>query len=345
MTQYRKIVADSFGGPDVLRLVEDAPLPVPGDGEVRVAIDAAGIGFTDTAVRRGKYFAYRDGTPFTPGYDFIGTVDALGAGVSGLQVGDRVADIPVTGSYATHIVRPASQLAPVTRELDPTIAVCVPLVWLTAWQMLVRLRPIPKGSWILVVGAGGGVGTAMLELARHLGLRAIGTCGQHDFAQVEERGGVPLDYNDPALVAKVREISGGGVAAAFDAMGGASARAAHACTVKGGMFVGYGAQDLLTGNGTLLGTMLDFARYKLLWNRPQWLGGRGMSCFYIITDHREAHPEQFDEDAAYLCNALADGTLRPPEIQRIGLSGVQAAHERLEEGSPDAKFIIDMTLE
>ncbi|MDE2442219.1 MAG: alcohol dehydrogenase catalytic domain-containing protein [Betaproteobacteria bacterium] len=345
MADFRRVVADRFGKPDVLRLVEGEPMPTPQSGEVRVAIEASGIGFTDTAVRRGKYLAYRGGTPFTPGYDLIGTVDALGPGVTSLAVGDRVADIPVVGGYASHIVRPASQLVRITKALDPAIAACVPLVWMTAWQMLVRIRPIPSGSWILIGSAGGGVGTAMLELARYLGLRTIGTCSPRDFAKVRARGGLPIDDNDSDLVGKVRATAQGGVAAAFDAMGGSSARMAHSCISPGGMFVSYGAQDLLKGTGSIFGTLVDFIHYKLLWNRPAWLGGYGISRFYLITDQRKLYPEQFEEDVRFLCEALADGRLEPPEVQRIGLSGVREAHEQLERHSVPKKFVIDMSLE
>ncbi|MBY0392343.1 MAG: alcohol dehydrogenase catalytic domain-containing protein, partial [Novosphingobium sp.] len=116
-----------FGGPEVLQLVTEDTLPVPGPGEVRVKVLAAGTGFTDTFIRMGRYPDFKGPLPFTPGYDLVGVVDALGEGVTGPAVGTMVADMSVVGGYTQYALRPASSLVPVPEGIDPAEAVCLPL--------------------------------------------------------------------------------------------------------------------------------------------------------------------------------------------------------------------------
>ena len=114
---FDRIVARAFGGPEVLAVEHVAALPQPGPGEARLRVEAAGVGYTDTILRRGRYAAYTGGLPLTPGYDVVGTVDAIGAGVTAVAIGDRVADMPVSGAYSQYLVRPAAGLVPVPAEL------------------------------------------------------------------------------------------------------------------------------------------------------------------------------------------------------------------------------------
>src|SRR5208337_3696639 len=177
-----------FGGPEVLELAEEPTVPDPGPGEVRIKVLAAGTGFTDTFIRRGRYPDFRGPLPFTPGYDLVGTVDAVGPGVPEERLGQTVADLCVTGGYSQYAIRPARYLVPVPNGVDPAEAVCIPLAYLTAYQMLTRFRQLSPGASILAIGASGTVGTALLDLARHFGLNAIGTCSAVNMAVVESFG-------------------------------------------------------------------------------------------------------------------------------------------------------------
>jgi NADPH:quinone reductase-like Zn-dependent oxidoreductase len=178
---WRHLRIAQFGGPEVLQLVEEPTLPEPGPGEVRIKVLAAGTGFTDTMIRRGRYPDFKGPLPFTPGYDLVGVVDKRGAGVVAPREGEMVADLCVVGGYAQYAIRPSGFLVPVPDGIDLAEAVCIPLAYLTAFQMLTRCRRLPSGAAILVIGASGTVGTALLDLARHLGLKAIGTCRQRTF--------------------------------------------------------------------------------------------------------------------------------------------------------------------
>src|ERR1700688_1332946 len=205
-----------FGGPEVLKMVDEPTIPEPGSGEVRIRVLAAGTGFTDTMIRRGRYPDFKGRLPFTPGYEIVGVVEKIGSGVTAQLEGQMVADLCVVGGYAQYAIRPAGFLVPVPEGVDPAEAVCIPLAYLTAFQMLTRYRNLPPGATILVIGASGTVGTALLDLARHFGLKAIGTCSAANLATVERFGAAAIDYRAGDFVASVRVLTGNaGVEAAF----------------------------------------------------------------------------------------------------------------------------------
>ena len=172
----------------------------------------------------------------------------LGSGVVSPRKGQIVADLCVVGGYAQYAIRPARFLVPVPDGIDAAEAVCIPLAYLTAFQMLTRYRRFFPGDMILVVGASGTVGTAMLDLARHFGLKAIGTCSAANLAAVERFDATAIDYRAGDFVASVRELTAGrvggaGVDAAFDAIGGSHFGRSFACLAPGGILIGYGSQN------------------------------------------------------------------------------------------------------
>src|ERR1700722_1814312 len=167
---WQKIIISKFGGPEVLDLTEESAIPEPGPGEVRIKVLAAGTGFTDSFIRRGRYPDFKGPVPFTPGYEIVGVVDKIGADVTSPREGECVADLCVVGGYAQYDLRPARWLVIVPDGVDPAEAACIPLAYLTAYQMLTRFRRLPAGAKILVIGASGTVGTALLDLARQFRL-------------------------------------------------------------------------------------------------------------------------------------------------------------------------------
>ena len=255
---------------------------------------AAGTGFTDTLIRRGRYPDFKGPLPFTPGYDLVGVVEKTGPGVTAQLAGQMVADLCVVGGYAQYAIRPARFLVPVPDGVDPAEAVCIPLAYLTAYQMLTRYRHLPRGATILVIGASGTVGTALLDLARHLGLKAIGTCSAANLAMVERFGATAIDYRAGDFVAAVRRLTAGrkggvGVDTAFDAIGGAHFARSFACLAPGGLLVGYGAQTMAVGGAGLASAALGLARLKL-WNALSGLFGGRRAVFYSITARRDDAP-------------------------------------------------------
>src|SRR6204780_2765277 len=235
---WQEVRIARFGGPEVLDVVQHDDVPRPGPGEVRIKVVAAGTGFTDSFIRRGRYPDYKGPLPFTPGYELVGVVEKAGSDVVSPREGQIVADLCVVGGYAQYAIRPARFLVAVPDGVDAAEAVCIPLAYLTAFQMLTRYRRLSAGEMILVIGASGTVGTALLDLARHFGLKAIGTCSAANLSTVEKLGASAIDYRTDDFVTSVREltagrIGGAGVDAAFDAIGGSHFDRSFACLAPG----------------------------------------------------------------------------------------------------------------
>jgi NADPH:quinone reductase-like Zn-dependent oxidoreductase len=333
-----------FGGPEVLELAEQPNVPTPGAGEVRIKVLAAGTGFTDAFIRRGRYPDFKGPLPFTPGYDLVGVVEQTGAGVATPREGQMVADLCVVGGYAQYAIRPARFLVPVPDGVDPAEAVCIPLAYLTAYQMLTRYRRLSPGATILVIGASGTVGTALLDLARHFGLTAIGTCSAANVAVVERFGATAIDYRAGDFVASVRRLTagradGGGVDVAFDAIGGAHFARSHACLARGGLLIGYGAQTMATGGESLLAAGLGMARITL-WGTFGGLFGGRRAVFYSITARRTTHPDEFKADMEALFGLLRAGAIRPVVVDRLPLSAAREVHTRIDAGGFGGKIVL-----
>jgi NADPH:quinone reductase-like Zn-dependent oxidoreductase len=338
---WKHLQISRFGGPDVLQLVEESVLPEPGFGEVRIKVLAAGTGFTDTMIRRGRYPDYKGPLPFTPGYEIVGVVEKTGAGVVAPREGETVADLCVVGGYAQYAIRPSRFLVCVPDGIDPAEAVCIPLAYLTAFQMLTRLRKLTSGATILVIGASGTVGTALLDLARHLGLKAIGTSSAANLAVIERFGAAAIDYRAGDFVTAVRQLTPGGVGVdiAFDAIGGAHFSRSFACLAPGGLLVGYGSQTMAVGGESLIAAGLGLARLKL-WNALSFLfGGRG-AVFYSITARRSTHPEEFKADMATLFQLLRVGAIHPIVIERLPLAAASEVHVRIDRGGLGGKIVL-----
>src|ERR1700675_5088297 len=284
---WQHIRITRFGGPEVLELAEESVIPDPGPGEVRIKVLAAGTGFTDSFIRRGRYPDFKGPLPFTPGYELVGIVERAGSGVAAPREGQIVADLCVVGGYAQYAIRPARFLVPVPDGVDAAEAVCIPLAYLTAFQMLTRYRRLFSGETILVIGASGTVGTALLDLSRHFGLKAIGTCSAANLTTVERLGAAAIDYRAGDFVASVRKLTAGrvggaGVGAAFDAIGGSHFDRSFACLAPGGLLVGYGSQTMAVGRESLVAAGLGLARLKM-WSAFSFLLGGRRAVFYSIT--------------------------------------------------------------
>jgi NADPH:quinone reductase-like Zn-dependent oxidoreductase len=330
-----------FGGPEVLQLVEEPGIPEPGPGEVRLKVLAAGTGFTDTMIRRGRYPDFKGPLPFTPGYDIVGIVEKLGAGVVAPLAGETVADLCVVGGYAQYAIRPARFLVQVPDGIDPAEAVCIPLAYLTAFQMLTRCRKLPSGATILVIGASGTVGTALLDLARHLGLKAIGTSSAANLPVIERFGAAAIDYHAGDFVPSVRRLTpgGAGVDIAFDAIGGAHFARSFACLAPRGLLVGYGSQTMAVGRESLIAAGLGMARLTL-WSALSFLFSGRSALFYSVTAYRSTHPGEFKADMSALFQLLRAGAIQPVVIGRLPLAAAGEVHARIDRGGLGGKIVL-----
>ena len=250
----------------------------------------------------------------------------------------------MVGGYAQYAIRPARYLVPVPDGVDPAEAVCIPLAYLTAFQMLTRYRRLPPGATILVIGASGTVGTALLDLARHLGLKAIGTCSAANLPVVERFGATAIDYRAGDFVASVRRLTAGrpggaGVDVAFDAIGGAHFSRSFACLAPGGLLVGYGSQTMAVGRESLLSAGLGLARLKL-WECPERPVPRPSRA---VLQHHGAPIDTSGgvrADMATLFELLRDGAIHPVVIDRLPLAAARDVHARIDSGGLGGKIVL-----
>src|SRR5512145_1188355 len=211
----RVVQLRGFGGPEELDVV-DAPQPTAGRGEVRVRVLASGVEYTDVVIRRHLYpQTMRRQPPFVLGYDVVGEIDQLGEGVRGFQLGDRVADLTVLGSNAAYRTLRANRLTRVPAGVDAAEAAALILSWTTAYQLLHRAARVQPGQRVLVHGAAGAVGQALLTLGKMAGLELWGTARGEHATIVRKLGATPIDYQREDFT----RVLPGGFDVVFDGVG------------------------------------------------------------------------------------------------------------------------------
>lgn len=337
----RRVVATRRGGPEVLEIVEDG-LPEPEREQVRVRILATGVSFADLLMREGVHPETPHGT-ITLGWDLIGVIDKLGADVSGVIQGDTVAALPMLGGYADYICLRPDQLVAVPTSLDPAEAVAMVLNYITAYQMLHRSAKAQPGQRILIHGAGGGIGTALLQLGRLLDLTMYGTVSQRSFETVTTFGGIPIDYIHADFVKEIEQLTDDGVDIAFDGIGGAHVWRSFKSVRPGGTVVAYGLTSSLRGGRLAGGLRHRFhgITKPLLYAVLAWcLPGRRRIRAYSIQRRMWRHPDWFREDLTTLFELLGDGKIKPLIAARMPLAKAKQAHELLAGGSVTGKIVL-----
>lgn len=337
--KYSHVLLTRFGEPTyAFKMVED-DLPEPHEGQVRVKILATGVAYADVMMRRGVYPG-APALPFTPGYDMVGVVDGVGSGVRALSSGQMVVALTFFGSYSQYICLSAADLVVVPEGVDPVEASCLPLNYFTAYQLLHRIAKVKLGQRILIYGAAGGVGTALLQLGRLAGLQVYGTASASKQELVTQLGAIPLDYKSEDVVARVRELTGGGVDAVFDGIGGAHIVQSFQTLRKGGLLVSYGVSSVPTGI-TLTSALVRFMvphllRVTLLSALPN---GKRANMYTLSAQINKKHPERI-QDLGVLLELLSQGKIAPIIGKRLTLQEVAVAHELLEHGQVQGKLVL-----
>ncbi len=328
----RVVQVRSFGGPDALEVV-NVPLPTVGRGEVRVRVLASGMEYTDTLIRRHLYpQTMRRRPPFVMGYDVVGEIDQLGEGVRGFQVGDRVADMTVVGSNAAYCTLRADHLARVPAGVDAAEAATLILSWTTAYQLLHRAAQVQPGQRVLVQGAAGAVGQALLVLGKQAGLELWGTARRDHAALIRELGATPIDYKREDFTRSLP----GGFDVVFDGVGEFGYRRSFAAVKPGGLVCAYGYSASVQAQQRMPRILMTIARLYF-W---RWLPGGKRGRFYSINLMRALHPAWFKEDLERLFDLLASGAIHPRVAERISFDDVAEAHRRLETGGLEGKLVL-----
>ena len=343
-TSILEIVMPGVTEPAGLQL-QQRTLPAPTTGQALVRIDASGVSFAEQAMRKGLYPG-QPKFPFVPGYDFVGTVLAVGPGVAQELIGTRVAAVTKTGGWATHTLVPALDLVPVPADLDPALVETVIVNGVTAWQMLYREAQVKAGQTILVHGANGGVGTVLCQLALHAGIRVIGTAASQHHDALRKMGVEPVDYATSDLMARIRALAPGGVAAAFDHLGLESSRLSFGLLAPGGSLISYGTAAGLNDPSrakltTLITVFVQLIGQLTLWNALP--NARHASFYNFWAGHTVglgAFRRRFRDDLTAVLNLLAQGAITPHIAARFPLREASAAMTLAESHTVQGKVVI-----
>jgi NADPH:quinone reductase-like Zn-dependent oxidoreductase len=334
-----RVIVTKFGGPDVLEIIEEA-MPQPSEGEVRIKVIAAGIALADGMRREGVY----PGTPtppFTPGYDYVGVIEAVGQGVSRAWIGQRVtALMNGIGGYTRYICSSTTELVILPQDADPYEALSLVLNYVTAYQMLRRLARIEWNDSILIHGAAGGVGSALLDLGKLYKLSMFGTASASKHGHLIKYGAVPIDYKNEDFVARIRCLCPDGIRAVFDPIGGENWKRSYQVLNANGTFVGYGFTTILSTDAKEADQSTPLKDWQqLAINKKTPLGHT--AHLYSITSLKETKPEWYREDLTQLLDLLVQGQIKPVVAKRFSLQDVRSAHEFLMQSSGVGKIILD----
>lgn len=342
--RYKRIIVTYYGGPEALQVIEEE-CPEPKKGEVRVKVLAAGVSLPDIMAREGIH-PETPRIPYTPGWDLVGLVERLGDGVSGIELGQLVAAMPISGSYAEFVCLSQMELIPVPSELNPVEAVSLILNYVTAYQMMHHSAKVRPGQRVLIHGASGGVGTALLQLGRITGLEMYGTCSGQGASVVAELGGIPIDYKEKDFVTEIRHLTKEGVDAVFDSIGGTHIWRSRKALRRGGRVIAYGLTGSLrdgrlasghVGRRNRFGAIAIFALYIVgSWIYP----GHKLVVPYSIQTLKRLKPALFRQDLISLFELLQQLKIKPLIAQRFPLTQARQAQELLGKGGVAGKLVL-----
>lgn len=326
----QKIVITKVGSPETMLFV-DGEINTPSGSEVLVKILTAGVAFADISIRYGQYPGVPK-PPITPGYDLIGIVEQIGPDVTSLVVGDKIAALTVYGAYSQYFCLPANQLVKIPNHIDPIKGVALVLNYVTAYQMLHRIGNVKPKQRILIHGASGGVGTALMQLGRLLDLDMIGTASLKNHDLLNEYGVKPIDYRTQNFEEILKDNP---VDVVFESVGGKNIQKSLKVLKKGGLLVFYGARSSIQNgkykNGVMWKSVFQIIFYNILPNEKK-------ATFYVIDAKKQA--QEFHEDLITLVQLLDQGKIDPLINTTYPLEQASAANQAMENGDHNGKIVL-----
>jgi NADPH:quinone reductase-like Zn-dependent oxidoreductase len=314
----------------------EGDLPEPRAGEARVKVLTAGVSAYDVMLRQSGSLPGSPRVPFVPGVDVVGVVDKLGEGVSTVELGQTVAgstfSLGATDGYAEFVCLPPSELLPVPEGVDPAEAVCLVANYLIAHMAMHRTAKIRSGERVLIHGAAGGVGTALLDLGKLAGLEMYGTASRYNHELVSALGATTIDYRTEDFVERIRSLTGDGVDAVFDPIGGAGQIwRSYRALRKGGRLAWFGmVASKKSGMRVIPLSLLMVFLLKLIPDSKQ----------APLTEDISKDNAWYRETLAELLDWLAEGRIKPVVAERIPLVEAVRAHERLDRGGYAGKMVL-----
>jgi NADPH:quinone reductase-like Zn-dependent oxidoreductase len=340
----RAVVLTAHGGPEVLQ-VQERPDPPVGPGEVRIAVRAAGVNFAETMARVGLY-PEAPKPPCVLGYEVAGEIEAVGAGVEGHSVGDRVMAGTRFGGQAELVAVPAEQVLPVPAFLGYEEAAAFPVAYGTAYAALVIMGGLKAGERVLIQAAGGGVGIAATQIAAGIGAHVFGTAspGKHDTIRAQ---GVEhaIDYRSQDFAREVMRITDGeGVDLIIDATGPTNFRKDYRLLRPGGRLVMYGLSEASTGTSRSLPKALSSLLRMPVATMPWWKSlqmlneNKGVFGLNMLAwSDQEGSLERINEP---LMEKLAGGELKPVVAEAFPFERAGDAHRFIAERRNIGKVVL-----
>jgi NADPH:quinone reductase-like Zn-dependent oxidoreductase len=340
----RTIRIDRAGGHDELRLVE-LPRAEPGPGEARVATRAIGVNYADCIVRMGLYASAKEyvGWPITPGFEFSGVVDALGAGVAGLEAGARVFGVTRFGAYSSDVVVPPHQLFPIPASWSFAEAACFPTVFLTAWYALRELCKLRPGMRVLIHSAAGGVGCAATQVAVACGCEVTAVVGAAHKQQTARASGAThvIDRSQARLGPALTALAPGGFDVVLDPNGSATLRQSYRHLAPAGRLIVYGFHTLMArgkDRPSYLKLALGYLRTPRF--NPFDMNQHNKSVLAFNLSYLFERAPLLAEAMTELMAWVQAGKLRPLPFTEVPFPEVARAHAALESGQSVGKLVL-----
>ena len=338
MTSGIRVIIKKAGGVSAIT-TEPMQAPTPKAGEVRIKVAYAGINFADLLMRLG-FYQPRPPFPFTPGYEVSGVVDALGKGVAGLEVGQKVVAAMRNGGQASYVLSPVDRVIPLPDGISLQAAASTPVTYMTAHHMLHHLGHLRPEDKVLVHGGAGGVGTAALQLCKWAGVKqvwATSSKGKHHV--IEHYGARPIDRHNEDFEAIIKEETGGtGVDHILDPIGGDHLRRSLSCLAEGGRLYTYGMSAAApSGKRSLLKAL--FALRRMPKFDPLRLMTRNRAVFgvHMGTWSNEA---VMHGQLARIVEGIQTGHLEPIVDSVFDATNVQEAHQYIHDAKNIGKVLL-----
>ncbi len=321
--------------------LRELPTPEPAAGQVRIAVDAFGLNYADVSARNGTY---QDAPPIpcVIGYEVVGRIDALGAGVAGLVTGQRVAALTRFGGYATVAVTDARAVVPIPDDLDAGVAAAIPTQGGTAFFCAEEMVRLHEGDHVLVQAAAGGVGTFLVQLAKRRGCVVYGTAGSDDKLAYLRQLGVdhPINYRKDDFADVVRRLRGtAGLDVVFDSLGGSAVRKGVGLLAAGGRIVCLGAAEREAGLLQVLRDVRFAASFGFIHPIPLLIRSRSLLGVNMlrVSDER---PETLQRALRGIAALVLSGDVRPTVGGRFRASELADAHEFLAGRGSTGKIVV-----
>lgn len=343
-TVTRKVVVHSAGGHDHLKL-EQAAMPTPARGEVRIDVRAIGVNYADTIVRMGLYASAKEyvGWPITPGFEVSGVVAAVGAGVDDLAIGTEVFAVTLFGGYSTHVVVDRARVFLRPSSLSFEQAAALPAVYMTAWYALFELAHPRRGQRVLVHSAAGGVGGALVQMAKLAGCEVVAVVGATKKVEVAKALGADhvIDKSRQDLWREAERIASGGYDVILDANGVSTLGASYKHLARAGKLVVYGFHSMMPRTGGRPNwpkLALDYVRTPRFNPLDMTNGSHSVLAFNL--SYLFDRGELLREAMTQIIGWIDDGTIKPPQVTTYPLSDVARAHADIESGLTVGKLVL-----